>query len=252
MRLEEKVAVVTGGGTGIGKGAAIALAENGARVLVAGRRSQPLEETVAEIKQNGGTALACPGDVTVRADIEKMRALVKSEWGRLDILVNNAGSAMRKPFLETTMDEFDQMYRVDLRSVFEVSQVLVPFIQESGGGSIINIASILGTLGAFQSTAYCAMKGGVVNLTRAMAADLGPTIRVNCLCPSHIVTPMMQGEIDRLAAAGKMDKLNRLFPMKRVGYPEDMNGAVIFFASEESSWLTGNIFLVDGGLACYV
>lgn len=252
MRLEGKVAVVTGGGTGIGKGAAIALAENGARVLVTGRRSQPLEETAAAIRQNGGTALACPGDVTVRADIEKMCALIKNEWGRLDILVNNAGSALRKPFLETTMDEFDQMYRVDLRSVFEVSQVLVPFIQESGGGSIINIASILGVLGAFQSTAYCAMKGGVVNLTRAMAADLGPAIRVNCLCPSHIVTPMMQEELDRLTAAGKMDKLNRLFPMKRVGYPEDMNGAVIFFASDESSWLTGNVFMIDGGLACYV
>jgi len=252
MRLEGKVAVVTGGGTGIGKGAAIALAANGARILVTGRRSQPLDETVAEIRQSGGTALACPGDITVRADIEKIRDMVKGEWGRLDILVNNAGSAMRKPFLETTMDEFDQMYRIDLRSVFEVSQVMVPFMQEGGSGTIINIASILGTLGAYQSTAYCAMKGGVVNLTRAMAADLGPSIRVNCLCPSHIVTPMMQGEIDRLKAAGKMDKLNRLFPMKRVGYPEDMNGAIIFFASDESSWLTGNIFLVDGGLACYV
>ena len=173
MKLEGKVSVVTGGGTGIGKGAAIALAENGCRVLVTGRRSEPLEETVAEIKQKGGTALACPGDVTIRADIEKIRDLVKSEWGGLDILVNNAGSAMRKPFLETTMEDFDQMYRIDLRSVFEVSQVMVPLMQESGGGSIINIASILGTLGAYQSTAYCAMKGGVVNLTRAMAADLG-------------------------------------------------------------------------------
>ena len=252
MRLEGKVSVVTGGGTGIGKGAAIALAENGSRVLVTGRRSGPLEETVAEIKEKGGTALACPGDVTVRADIEKIRDLVKSEWGRLDILVNNAGSAMRKPFLETTMEDFDQMYRIDLRSVFEVSQVMVPLMQESGGGSIINISSILGTLGAYQSTAYCAMKGGVVNLTRAMAADLGPVVRVNCLCPSHIITPMLQGEINRLEATGKMDKLNRLFPMKRVGYPEDMNGAILFFASDHSSWLTGNIFLVDGGLACYV
>ena len=252
MRLQGKVAVVTGGGTGIGKGAAIALAENGARVLVTGRRLQPLEETVAEIKRKGGMALAFPGDVTVREDIEKIRDQVKNEWGRLDILVNNAGSAMRKPFLETTMDDFDQMYRIDLRSVFEVSQVMVPLIGENDGGSIINIASILGTLGAYQSTAYCAMKGGVVNLTRAMAADLGPAIRVNCLCPSHIVTPMMAGELERLQAAGKMDRLNRLFPMKRVGYPEDMNGAILFFASDDSSWLTGNIFLVDGGLSCYV
>ncbi len=96
------------------------------------------------------------------------------------------------------------------------------------------------------------MKGGVVQLSRAMAAELGPEIRVNCICPSHIVTPMMQGEIDRLEASGKIDKLNRIFPMKRVGYPDDMNGIIVFFASNESSWLTGNIFMVDGGLSCYV
>ena len=174
MNLEGKVAIVTGGGTGIGKGAAMALAEKGARVIVTGRRSGPLEETVAEIEQKGGIALACPGDVTVRADIEKTRDLIKSEWGRLDILVNNAGSALRKPFLETTVDEFDHLYRIDLRSVFEVSQVMVPLMQESGGGSIINISSILGVLGAYQSTAYCAMKGGVVNLTRLWQQTWAP------------------------------------------------------------------------------
>ncbi len=178
--------------------------------------------------------------------------MLKEEWGRLDILVNNAGSGMRKPFLEITMEEFDYIYRIDLRSVFEVSQVMVPLMLENDGGSIINVASILGVLGSRGSSTYCAMKGGVVNLTRALAHELGPQIRVNCLCPSHIITPMMQWEIDRLQAAGKMDKLNKLFPMKRVGYPEDMDGSVVFFASDESRWLTGNIFMVDGGLSCYV
>ncbi|NLU47631.1 MAG: SDR family oxidoreductase [Syntrophomonadaceae bacterium] len=170
----------------------------------------------------------------------------------MDILINNAGSAMRKPFMETTLEDFDYIYNIDLRSVFAVTKIMVPLMQKGGGGSIINISSILGVFGARNSTAYCAMKGGVVNLTRAMAADLGPEIRVNCLCPSHIVTPMMQPEIDRLQAAGKMDKLNRLFPMKRVGYPEDMDGAILFFASEDSKWLTGVVMLIDGGLSCYV
>lgn len=251
MRLAGKVAVITGGGTGIGKAAAISLAAEGAKVLITGRRPEPLNETIAEIRSQGGAALAHPGDVTKTADLQKIRDVVKENWGRLDILINNAGSAMRKPFMQTTLEEFDNLYQVDLRSVFSVTQAMLPLMLENGGGSIINIASILGVLGSSHHSAYCAMKGGVVQLTRALAAELGPAVRVNCLCPSHIVTPMMQAEIDRLAAAGKMDKLNRIFPMKRVGYPDDMNGAILFFASDDSAWLTGNIFMVDGGLSCY-
>lgn len=252
MKLDGKVAIVTGGGTGIGKGGAIAMAAEGAKVIVAGRRLEPLEETAAEIQAQGGIALACSTDVTNRTEIERLRDMAKNEWGRLDILVNNAGSAMYKPFLDITMDELDYTYKIDLRSVFEVTQVMVPLMLESGGGSIINVSSILGTLGSKYQSAYCSMKAGVVNLSRALAHELGPEIRVNCLCPSHIVTPMMQGQIDHLTATGKMDKLNRLFPMKRVGYPEDMNGSIVFFASDDAKWLTGNIFMVDGGLSCYV
>lgn len=252
MKLSGKVAVVTGGGTGIGQGAAIALAAEGAKVMVLGRRPEPLNETVQHIEKAGGEALACPADLTDAEQISKAVQLLQSRWGRADVLVNNAGSAMRKPFMKVTMEELDELYHIDLRSVYAVTQAFVPMLKEDGGGSIINISSILGVLGSAQSTAYCAMKGGVVNLTRAMAAELGPDIRVNCLCPSHIVTPMMQGEIDRLEAAGKMDKLNRLFPMKRVGYPQDMNGAIVFFASPDSAWITGNYLMIDGGLSCYV
>lgn len=252
MKLDGRVAIVTGGGTGIGKGGAMALAAEGAKVIVAGRRLEPLEETVNEIKAQGGIAIACSTDVTDRGQIEKLRDMAKNEWGRLDILVNNAGSAMVKPFLDITMDDFDYTYKIDLRSVFEVTQVMVPFMIESGEGSIINVSSILGVYGSKMQSAYCAMKAGVVNLTRALAHELGPQIRVNCLCPSHIVTPMMQGQIDHLTATGKIDKLNRIFPMKRVGYPEDMNGSIVFFASDDSKWLTGNIFMIDGGMSCYV
>lgn len=252
MKLAGKVAIITGGGTGIGKGGAIALAAEGAKVMVMGRRPEPLNETVMEIESAGGEAFACPTDVTREEDIKKAAEMVKARWGRVDILVNNAGSALRKPFMQTTLEELDNLYNVDLRSVFAVSQAFVPMLKETGAGSIINVSSILGVLGSANSTAYCAMKGGVVQLTKAMAHELGPDIRVNCLCPSHIVTPMMQGEVDRLEAAGKMDKLNRIFPMKRVGYPDDMNGSILFFASEDAKWLTGNIFMVDGGLSCYV
>lgn len=252
MRLAGKVAVVTGGGTGIGKGAAIAMAAEGARVMILGRRPEPLNETVVEIEKAGGEALACSTDVSNMQDIEKAVQTLKERWGRADILLNNAGSALRKPFMDTSLEEFDHLYQVDLRSVFAMSQAMLPLLKEDGGGSIINISSILGVFGGKYSTAYCAMKGGVVLLSKAMASELGPDVRVNCLCPSHIVTPMMQPEIDRLEAAGKMDKLNRLFPMGRVGGPEDMNGIILFYASDDSKWLTGNAILVDGGLSCYV
>ncbi|HEX3012536.1 MAG TPA: glucose 1-dehydrogenase [Syntrophomonadaceae bacterium] len=252
MKLSGKVALVTGGGTGIGRGAATALAAEGAAVVVMGRRIEPLEETVRCIADDGGEAIACSGDVTITEDIVKARTLIEEHWGHLDILVNNAGSGMRKPFLDVTMEEFDYIYKIDLRSVFELTRIMVPLMQTSGGGSIVNVASILGVLGSPNSSVYCAMKGGVVQLTRALAAELGPAIRVNCLCPSHIVTPMMEPALKQAEAKGKMDKLNSLFPMKRIGYPEDMNGSIVFFASDDSAWLTGNIFMVDGGLSCYV
>lgn len=252
MKLKGKFAAITGGGTGIGAEAAVAMAAEGAKVMVMGRRPDPLNETVARIREAGGEALACPTDVTRIEEIERARDTVKNEFGRLDILVNNAGSALFKSFMRTSIEEFDRIYQVDLRSVFAVSQLMLPLMQANGGASIINISSILGVLGGKNSSAYCAMKGGVVQLTRAMAAELGPAVRVNCLCPSHIATPMMEDELAKIEEKGRMDKLNSLFPMKRIGYPQDMNGAIIFFASDDSSWLTGNIFMVDGGLSCYV
>ncbi|MDD2511315.1 MAG: SDR family NAD(P)-dependent oxidoreductase [Syntrophomonas sp.] len=252
MKLKGKAAIITGGGTGIGRAAAIALAGEGARVAVMGRRPGPLNETVDKIREIGGEGLALPSDVTVIEDIEKARDKVRETYGRLDILINNAGSALFKPFMKTSLEEFDRIYQVDLRSVFAVSQLMLPLMLEGGGGSIINISSILGVLGGRNSSAYCAMKGGVVQLTRALAAELGPGIRVNCLCPSHIITPMMEDELSRIESKGKMDKLTKMFPMKRLAYPEDMTGSILFFASDDSKWLTGNILMIDGGLSCYI
>ncbi len=252
MRLQGKVALVTGGGTGIGQDAALGMAKEGARVVVLGRRPEPLRETAELVQEAGGEALDISADVTSKEAMENARQIIEDTWGRLDILVNNAGSFLVKPFLETTLEEFDNLYNIDLRSVFLVSQVMIPLMLKNSGGSVINISSILGVLGSPDNTAYCTMKGGVVQLTRAMASELGPQIRVNCLCPSHIVTPMIEPWMKRLESKGSMDKLNKLFPMKRVGYPQDMTGAIIFFASEESAWLTGNIFMTDGGLSCYV
>jgi NAD(P)-dependent dehydrogenase (short-subunit alcohol dehydrogenase family) len=174
MKLEGKVALITGGGTGIGKAAAQMVAEEGGISIVAGRRIGPLEETVAEITQAGGKAAACPADVSKVEDIERLKDFVQENYGRLDILVNNAGSSLFKSFLDTSVEDLDRIYQVDLRSVYLVSQYMVPLMRENGGGSIINISSILGVLGGKKVSAYCAMKGGVVMLTKALAAELGP------------------------------------------------------------------------------
>ena len=252
MKLSGKVAMVTGGGTGIGKGAAIALAAEGAKVVVLGRRLEPLQETVNEIVEAGGEGLAISTDITKIDQIKGALQKVTETWGRLDILVNNAGAGLRKSFLEISLEELDNLYNVDLRGVFAVTQTMVPLLKEDGGGSIVNIASILGVTGSPNFTSYCAMKGGVVNLSRALAAELGPEIRVNCLCPAHIVTPLTQSKHDRWAATGKTDALIRRFPMKRIGSVEDMNGSVIFFASVDSRWITGQVVTIDGGLDCYI
>lgn len=252
MKLTDRVAIVTGGGTGIGQETAIALAGEGAKVIVFGRRPEPLEETVALIKKAGGEAKAVPGDVTSAEDIGRLRDAAESLYGRLDVLVNNAGTGMVKPFMGTTPEDFDLVYQVDLRSVFTVTQAMVPLLKKNAKGSVINISSILGVLGAYNSAAYCAAKGGVNNLTRAMAADLGPEIRVNCICPSHVETPMMQGPLDALRSKNKMDRLTRLFPLKRIATAGEIAGIVVFYASDDSSWLTGTVLLADGGLSCYV
>ena len=175
MKLKGKVAVITGGGTGIGRAAAIALAAEGARVVVMARRPGPLNETVDIIKEAGGEGLAIPSDVTVIEDIEKARHKVRETYSRLDILVNNAGSALFKPFMKTSLEDFDRIYQVDLRSVFAVSQLMLPLMLEGGGGSIINISSILGVLGGKSSSAYCAMKGEWCSLRPGCRAGTGDT-----------------------------------------------------------------------------
>lgn len=252
MKLKDQVVIISGGGTGIGKEAALLMAKEGAKVVVCGRRPEPLSETVALIKAQGGEAIAVPTDVTKDEDIANLKETTMSVFGRVDVLVNNAGTAWMKPFMETTMEDFDYIYRVDLRSVFAMCKAFVPVMLQQGKGNIINISSILGVFGGKSMAAYCAAKGGVNNLTRALAAELGPKIRVNCLCPSHIDTAMMEGIFNYWKQTNKWEKLLKVFPLKRVGYPADVANAILFFASEESAWITGQVLVMDGGMSCFV
>ncbi len=148
MKLKDRVAVITGGGTGIGQDAALTLAREGAKVVVSGRRPEPLEETVKLIKEAGGEAAAVPCDVTDAADIERLKNKTVELYGRCDILINNAGSGMNKPFMDTTLDDLDYIYKIDLRSVFAVTQAFVPLLAEHKNGAIVNVSSILGYSGA--------------------------------------------------------------------------------------------------------
>jgi len=253
MKLNGKVAVVTGGGTGIGRDAALLLAREGARVIVSARRLEPLQETVQMIEAEGGSALAVTCDVTRYSDIENLYQKAMEWAGRVDILVNNAGASHTKNFLDITMEDFDEVINVDLRSVFAMCKVFVPQMIQNGGGSIINVSSILGVFGGRGMSLYCTAKGGVNNFTRALAAELGPHgIRVNAICPSHIETPMMQPWLDYLRSAGKFEKLEKVFPLRRIGYPQDVSSAILFLASDDSAWITGIAMIIDGGMSCYV
>ncbi len=256
-RVAGKVAIVTGGGqvdgpgTGTGKASAILLARHGASVVLVDREPDRAEVTRAEIEQGGGRAVVVEGDVTNAADCERMTQAALSEFGRLDVLVNNVGVSKPGGVLDTAEETWDEMLDVNLKSVYLVSRSAIPAMVGSGGGSIVNISSI-GALRAIGFAAYSAAKGGMISLSQEMAAKHGPQgIRVNVVVPGSVQTPRTKGaseklgqdlaEIQRMAAA--------VLPLGGVthGTGWDVGYAVLFFASDESSWISGQVLAVDGG-----
>lgn len=245
MRLSGLVAIVTGGGTGIGKGIALLFAKEGASVVVCGRRKEPLDETVSEIIQAGGKALAVTVDIS---KVESVSSLVKTTldtFGTIDILVNNAGVYIAHDALSLSETEWDTALSIDLKGVWLCSKLVLPTMVEKGKGKIINITSIAGLVGFNDSAAYCAAKGGVVNLTREMALDYAPKgIGVNAIAPGVITSDMTAGILqDEKMKQGMIAQT----PVGKIGEPRDIAYAAVYLASKESDFMVGQTLVVDGG-----
>lgn len=243
--LAGKVAIITGGGSGIGLGCALYLADVGAQVAIIDVNDAAGEAVREEI---GEDAIFIRTDVSSNADCKSAVEQIQEKFGRIDILVNSAGVIRRKSVVDLTEEEWDLVLDVSLKGTFLMSKYTIP-IMERNGGAIVNIGSGWGLKGGPQAAAYCAAKGGVVNLTRAMAIDHGPQkIRVNCVCPGDVDTPLLRSEAVQLGAdtdefmAEAADR-----PLARVGTPLDIAKAVYFLVSDLSPWITGAIVTVDGG-----
>lgn len=249
LSLSGKVAVVTGAASGIGRGAAARLAEAGAAVALVDIDRVKGEDAVRGIRETGGTAQFYQCDVSSSKDCESTVAAIKQTFGRIDILFNNAGIIRRKTVVDLEEKDWDAVISITLKGVYLMSKYVVPIMQAQGGGSIINTGSGWGLKGGPQAAAYCAAKGGVVLLTRAMAIDFGrDNIRVNCVCPGDIDTPMLRDEARQLGVDEKAfleSSADR--PIRRLGTPLDVADAVLYLSSNMSRWVSGATLLVDGG-----
>jgi NAD(P)-dependent dehydrogenase (short-subunit alcohol dehydrogenase family) len=248
-RLAGKVSLITGGGTGIGRGTALAFAREGAKVAVAGRRLEKLQEVVNEIRAAGGEAIAVACDVSRAADARKTVHKVVETFGRLDVLVNNAGVLSVSTIEEIPEDEWDRLIDANLKGPFLMCRAALPEFRKVGGGAIVNVGSVLGLVAMKKRAAYCASKGGVTLLTKAIAIDHGhENIRANCICPSIVETELVSQLFN--TPDGDRVKRERLatIPLGRMGRPADIAELAVYLASDESSWLTGAAIPLDGGL----
>ena len=249
LSLEGKVAIITGAASGIGLASAKLLAKAGAGVALLDVDATKGKKAKQEIEKIGRKAKFYRCDVTSNSDCKKTTEDVYQKFGKIDILVNNAGVTRRKDVVELNEEEWDLVLNVNLKAIYLLSRHVIPHMIEDGGGSIINIGSGWGLKGGPQAAAYCAAKGGVVNLTRAMAIDHGKqNIRVNCVCPGDVDTPLLHEEAAQLGE-DETEFLKKAAdrPLKKIGQPEDIANAVLYLASDMSSWVTGSILVVDGG-----
>jgi NAD(P)-dependent dehydrogenase (short-subunit alcohol dehydrogenase family) len=249
MQLQSKVALITGAGSGIGQATALLFAAEGAKVAVADVDSARCEDTVRSIKANGGDALALKVDATNSSQVEAAVAKVILEYGRIDILFNNVGIVLIRELAETTEDEWDTMMRTNLKSAFLFSKYTLPHMRRQGGGAIVNTGSELGLVGTPNYAAYCASKGAIVLLTKALALECAKwNVRVNCICPGSTQTRMLDTELahydDKKAI---MKSITDNIPIGRVAKPKEIAQAVLYMASDASSYMTGAVLSVDGG-----
>jgi len=252
--LTGKAAVVTGGGSGIGRATVLALAEQGAAVTIADFDAAKGEAVAAEVRAAGGKAVFVKTDVTKEADGKAMVDACVTAFGRLDVLVNNAGIVLPGTAVSTAEADWDKLFAVNVKGVFLCCKAAVPQMVKQGGGSIVNMASVAGLTAVKERLGYCATKGAVIAMTRALAIDhVAEKIRVNCVCPGTVHTPLVEGYIKQYyEPQGKkredvLQMLDARQPMGRMAQPDEIASAVAYLASDAAGFITGTELIIDGG-----
>jgi 3-oxoacyl-[acyl-carrier protein] reductase len=244
MKLKDKVAIITGGAKGIGRETALLFAKEGAGVVICDFDEATGRKTLAELKTLGSDAMFYKVDVTDRLNVQAMVDETKQKYGRIDILVNNAGITVDAFLTKMTEEQWDKVIAVNLKGVFNCTQAVVPIMMEQGSGVILSASSVVGVYGNIGQTNYAATKAGVIGMTKTWARELGKKgIRVNAVAPGFIITDMTAKVPEKV-----LDLMKSKTPLGRLGYPEDVAKAYLFLASDDASYINGQILGVDGGL----
>ena len=240
-----KTALITGASRGIGRKTAELFAENGYAVIINYNKSEKEAlNLVSEIREKGGTAMAVKADVSNETEVSEMMKKISENFSSIDVLVNNAGISLQKMLTETTTEEWDNIFGITARGTFLVTKSVLPMMINKKSGSIINISSIWGNVGASCEVAYSSAKASLIGFTKALAKEIGPSgIRVNCLCPGVIDTDM-----NKMHSVETLACLCDETPLMRIGLPSEVAETILFLASEKSAFITGQIFSVDGGM----
>jgi len=253
--LRDKVAMVTGAGSGIGKATAEYFAQQGAKVVAVDWNRSSGQETAAAIAKAGGQAVFCHADVSIAAQVEAAVATAIERFAHLDILVNNAAIQILSKLVETSEADWDRTHSVNLKGVFLGCKYAIPAMKKAGGGSVVNIASVLGLVADPDLAAYCAAKGGVISLTRVAALTYGADgIRVNCICPGDVETPLVEEYFNKDPDPARLrNEIYSKYALRRIASPNEVAKVAAFLASNQSSFMTGSAVVMDGGLTikCY-